>query len=71
MQYFSVGSESVILNEAAMRDSLQMTHPLDVSGFKSIDKADLAMLKYYKKEEALNVLYKRKMLLKKIDYIKY
>ena len=27
--------------------------------------ADLAMLKYYKKEEALNVLYRRKMLLKR------
>ena len=65
MRYFSVGMESVILNEAAITDSLQMTHPLDVSGFKSIDKADLAMLKYYKKEEALNVLYKRKMLLKR------
>ena len=65
MRYFSVGMESVILNEAAISDSLQMTHPLDVSGFKSIDKADLAMLKYYKKEEALNVLYKRKMLLKR------
>ena len=65
MQYFSVGSESLILNEAAMRDSLQMTHPLDVSGFKTIDKSDLTMLKYYKKEEALNVLYKRKMLLKR------
>lgn len=65
MRYFSVGMESVILNEAAISDSLQMTHPLDVSGFKSIDKADLAMLKYYKKEEALNVLYKRKLLLKR------
>ena len=65
MRYFSVGMESVILNEAAISDSLQMTHPLDVSGFKTIDKSDLTMLKYYKKEEALNVLYKRKMLLKR------
>lgn len=65
MRYFSVGMESVILNETAISDSLQMTHPLDVSGFKSIDKADFASLKYYKKEEALNVLYRRKMLLKR------
>ena len=42
-----------------------MTHPLDVSGFKTIDKSDLTILKYYKKEDALNVLYKRKMLLKR------
>ena len=65
MRYFSVGSESVILNEAAISDSLKMTHPLDVSMFKSINKADLTILKYYRKEEALNVLYKRKMLLKR------
>ncbi len=65
MRYFSVGMESVILNETAISDSLQMTHPLDVSGFKTIDKSDLTMLKYYEKEEALNVLYKRKMLLKR------
>lgn len=65
MRYFSVGMESVILNEAAISDSIQITHPLDVSGFRSIDKADLTILKYYKKEEALNVLYKRKMLLKR------
>ena len=65
MRYFSVGMESVILNEAAITDSLQMTHPLDVSGFKSIDKSDLSVMQYYNKEEALNVLYKRKMLLKR------
>ena len=65
MRYFSVGMESVILNEAAISDSLQMTHPLDVSGFKSIDKSDLSVMQYYNKEEALNVLYKRKMLLKR------
>lgn len=65
MRYFSVGMESVILNEAAISDSIQITHPLDVSGFRSIDKTDLTILKYYKKEEALNVLYKRKMLLKR------
>lgn len=65
MQYFSVGSESVILNEAAIRDSLQMTHPLDVSGFKPIDKSDLSIMRYYKKEDALNWLYKRKVLLKR------
>ena len=63
MRYFSVGSESVILNEAAIKDSLQMSHPLDVSGFKSIDKSDLSIMKYYKKEDALNWLYKRKMIL--------
>ena len=38
MRYFSVGMESVILNEAAISDSLQMSQPLDVSGFKSIDR---------------------------------
>ena len=65
MRYFSVGMESVILNEAAISDPLQMTHPLDVSGFKSIDKSDLSVMQYYNKEEALNVLYKRKMLLKR------
>ena len=65
MRYFSVGMESVILNEAAISDSLQMTHPLDVSGFKPIDKSDLSVMQYYNKEEALNVLYKRKMLLKR------
>ena len=46
---FNVGMESVILNEAAISDSLQMTHPLDVSGFKSIDKSDLSVMKYYNK----------------------
>lgn len=65
MRYFSVGMESVILNEAAISDSMQMTHPLDVSGFKSIDNADLSIMRYYNKEEALNVLYKRKLLLKR------
>lgn len=65
MRYFSVERESVMLNEAAITDSLQMTHPLDVSGFKSIDKADLANMRCYNREEALNVLYKRKMLLKR------
>lgn len=65
MRYFSVGMESVILNEAAITDSLQMTHPLDVSGFKSIDKADLTIMRHYNKEEALNILYKRNMLLKR------
>ena len=65
MQYFSVGSESVILNEAAMREWVEIARPVDVAWVKSIDKADLAMLKYYKKEEALNVLYRRKMLLKR------
>ena len=65
MQYFSVGTETVILNEAAIKDSLQMTHPLDVSGFKPIDKSDLSIMKYYKREDALNWLYKRKMLLKR------
>ena len=64
MEYFSVGLEAVILNEAALSDSLQMTHPLDVSGFKSIDKADLTFMRHYNKEDALNVLYKRKSLLK-------
>ena len=65
MGYFSVGKESVILNESAVRDSLQMTHPLDVSGFKSIDKNDLIAMKLFKRENALNELYKRKILLKK------
>lgn len=65
MRYFTVGSESVILNEAAIKDSLQMSHPLDVSGFKSIDKSDLSIMKYYKKEDALNWLYKRKMILER------
>ena len=64
-QYFSVGAESVILNESAIRDSLQMTHPLDVTGFKSIERADLAVMKYSKGVNSLNVLYKRKLLLKK------
>lgn len=65
MRYFNVGMETVILNEAAITDSLRMTHPLDVSGFKSIDKSDLTIMRYYNKEEALNVLYKRKLLLKR------
>lgn len=65
MQYFSVGSETVILNEAAIKDSLQMTHPLDVSGFKTIDKSDLSIMQYYKREDALNCLYKRKVLFKR------
>lgn len=65
MGYFSVGKESEILNESAFRDSLQMTHPLDVSGFKSIDKNDLIAMTYFKRENALNELYKRKILLKK------
>ncbi len=54
-----------MLNEAAITDSLQMTHPLDVSGFKSIDKADLTNMRCYNREDALKVLYKRKMLLKR------
>lgn len=64
-RYFSVGAESVILNEEAIKDSMQMTHPLDVSGFKPIDKCDLFSMRHYKREDALNWLYKRKLLLKK------
>ena len=33
---FSVGTESVMLNESA-RDSVQMVHPLDTKGFKRIE----------------------------------
>jgi hypothetical protein len=61
-QCFSVGRESVIL-EKSIRDSLQMTHPLDVSGFKSIDKEDLDIMKSYKSVDALDKLYKRKGLI--------
>lgn len=64
-RYFSIGAESVILNEATIKDSMQMTHPLDVSGFKPIEKSDLYGMRYYKRENALNLLYKRKSLLKK------
>ena len=64
-QYFSVGAESVILNEAEVRDSLQMTNPLDVSKFKLIDKSDFTSMKGYNGESSLNTLYKRKLLLKR------
>ena len=64
-QYFSVGAESVMLNEAEVSDSMQMTHPLDVSKFKLIEKSDLTAMKGYNGESSLNTLYKRKLLLKR------
>lgn len=64
-QYFSVGAESVMLNEAEVSDSLQMTHPLDVSKFKLIEKSDLTAMRGYNGESSLNTLYKRKLLLKR------
>ena len=62
-QNVSVGAESIIL-EKAVRDSLQMTHPLDVSGFKTIDKGDLDKMKCCKGVAVLDVLYKRKCLIR-------
>lgn len=67
-QHFSVGAESVMLNEAEIRDSLQMAHPLDVSMFKQICMADLAAMKEYDGESSLNILYKKKLLLKRHIY---
>ena len=64
-RYFSVESESksVVINENLLRGSLQMTHPLDVSGFKSIDMGDLVKMKCYEGVVVLDELYKRKGLI--------
>ena len=40
----SWGAESVMLNDAVVKDSLHMTHPLDVSRFKQIYKSDLTAM---------------------------
>lgn len=42
-----------------------MTHPLDVSEFKSIGKSDLYAMRHNEREDALDLLYERKLLLKK------
>lgn len=62
---FSVGTESVMLNES-VRDSVQMVHPLDTKGFKRIEKADLTSMRTARGERALNILYKRRLLLRRI-----
>lgn len=61
---FSVGMESVMLNES-VRDSVQMVHPLDTKGFKHIEKPDLTSMSLASGERALNILYKRRLLLKR------
>lgn len=67
-QNFRVGTELVMLNESEVRDSLRMTHPLDVSQFKQINWSDLTAMKGYSGESSLNILYKRKALLKRHIY---
>lgn len=61
---FSVGTESVMLNES-VRDSVQMVHPLDTKGFKQIEKPDLTSMSLASGEKSLNILYKRRLLLKR------
>lgn len=63
-RYFSVGTESVMLNEA-VRDSVQMIHPMDTTGFKQISSDDLTAMRYKQAEKALDYLYKRRLLLKR------
>lgn len=64
---FSVGTESVVLNES-VSDSLQMTHPLDTTKFKQIDNADLSAMRSCSGLSSLDVLYKRKFLLRRYAY---
>lgn len=64
-RYFSVGTESVMLNES-VRDSVQMIHPLDTKGFKQIERSDLSAMSHSSGERALNILYRRRLLLKRI-----
>lgn len=61
---FSVGAESMVLNES-VTDSLQMTHPLDTTKFKQIDNSDLLSMRSNSGLCALDVLYKRKLLFRR------
>lgn len=63
-RYFSVDTESVMLNES-VRDSVQMVHPLDITGFKQIVKEDMDAIRYKQVEKALDLLYRRRLLLRK------
>lgn len=64
---FSVETELVMLNES-VRDSVQMVHPLDTKGFKRIEKTDLTCMSLTQGERALNILYKRRLLFKRMVY---
>lgn len=62
---FSVGTESVMLNES-VSDSVTMIHPLDTTGFKRIERADLNAMSSYQGEKALDKLYRKRLLLKRV-----